>query len=310
MGALWRRRAARHVLVGLLPLLLAGVAVATVLALRYGDASAPVQAATGRATATVLTSGGGADGREVELRWTDERGTERVSRVRASGGGAVPVGRTVSLRFDPADPGGQVYVGGDETSARLRDLSFGLVLTILVLLAVLAASAVHLARRRAAERRPAARLPVRYARSRRGVVQRSWLVMTDGGADWWVPVHWDPALTTLKPGTNVPVHGRPGRDRLVVADVGEVPVWQAGRRRPTAPAGELTTAPLPAGETPPAIGLGRHFRSDGGLLAVAPVAGLLWAYLDGTGAAGWGAASAIAVGVLVWLPTVIGTDPT
>ncbi len=307
MGALWQRRAVRHMLVGLLPLLVAGAAVATVLAVRLGDAAAPVREATGRATATVVSSGSGVDGREVELRWTDDRGTERVSRVRASGGGAVPAGRTVSLRFDPADPSGPVYVSGDETSARLRDLAFGLVLTVLVVLVAVATGVVHIARRRAAERRPAEPLPVRYARSRRGVVQRSWLVVTEAGGDRWVPVHWDPVLTTLEPGARVPVHGRPGRDRVVVADVAGVPVWQAGRRRPTAPAGELTTAPA---EAPPAIGLLRHLRSDGGLLAVAPLAGLLWAYLDGTGMAGWGAATAVAAGVLVWLPTVIGTDPT
>ena len=32
--------------------------------------------------------------------------------------------------------------------------------------------------------------------------------------------------------------------------------------------------------------------------------------LDGTGPAGWGAATAVAAGVLIWLPTVLGTDPT
>ena len=293
-------------LAGLLPLLVAGAAVAAVLAVRLGDAAAPVREATGRATATVV----GADGREVELRWTDDRGTERVSRVRAAGGGEVPAGRTVTLRFDPADPAGPVYVAGDEPSARLRDLSFGLVLTLLVLAVAVAVTAVHLARRRAAERRPAGPLPARYARSRRGVVQRSWLVLTDGGTDWWVPVHWDPILTRLAPGTRIPVHGRPGRDRVVVAEVDGVPVWQGGRRRPTAPAGELATAPVPPGEDPPRIGLVRHLRADGGLLAVAPLAGLLWAYLDGTGPAGWLAASAVAAGLLMWLPTVLGTDPT
>ena len=306
MGALWRRRAVRHVLVGLLPLLVAGVSVAVVLAGRFAEAAAPVQDATSRTTATVVSSGGGA-GRAVELRWTDDRGTERRSTVQAAGSGDVPAGRTVELRYDPDDPAGQVYVSGDETSARLRDLSFGFLLTVLVLAAVVIVTGVHLARRLAAERRPSAPLPVRYARSRRGVVQRSWLVVTEDGRDWWVPVHWDPVLLGLAPGKPAPVHGRPSRDRVLVVDVAGVPVWQGGRRRSTAPAGVRETAPDPA--RAPA-GLLRHFRSDGALLAVAPVAGLLWAYLDGTGVAGWGAATAVLVGVLFWLPTIIGTDPT
>ena len=42
----------------------------------------------------------------------------------------------------------------------------------------------------------------------------------------------------------------------------------------------------------------------------APVAGLLWAYLDESGAPSWAAATALAAGVLLWLPTVAGSDPT
>ena len=209
----------------------------------------------------MVSSGGGA-GRTVELRWTDDRGTERRSTVQAAGSGDVPAGRTVELRYDPDDPAGQVYVSGDETSARLRDLSFGFLLTVLVLAAVVIVTGVHLARRLAAERRPAAPLPVRYARSRRGVVQRSWLVVTEDGRDWWVPVHWEPVLLGLAPGKPAPVHGRPSRDRVA-----------GGRRRPGCRCGRAAGAGRPRR---PAcgrprrtrrrapVGLLRHFRSDGG----------------------------------------------
>jgi hypothetical protein len=318
--AWWRRRSVRHVLVGLVPLLVAGAVVATVVGTRLGETVAPVRDATARAPATVLRSGFGAAERDVELRWTDDRGTERVSTVRAARAGEVPAGRAVELRYSPADPGGPVFVNGDETSAALRDLAFGLAVTVLLVAAVLIATAVHLARRLAAERRPGTPLPVRYAVSRRGVLRRSWLVVTDppeAGRDRWVPVHWDPVLPRLPAGTVATVHGRPSRDRVVVADVAGVTVWQAGRRRAAPPSGAVPAATDPAGAGPPGagppgatVGLVRHLRADGAVLAAAPVAGLLWAYLDNGGPATWAAATALAAGLLVWLPTVTGTDPT
>ena len=308
MQALWRRRPVRHVVAGLLPLLVAGTVVIAVLAVRFVDAAAPVREATGRAQATVQRSGIGPEGREVELSWTDDRGTPRVSRVRAARAGDVPTGRTVELRYSPADPSGPVFVAGDETSDRLRDLAFGLLVTVLLVVGVLVASGVHLARRLAAERRPGNTMPVSYARSRRGVVRRSWLVLTDDGRDWWVPVHWEPALLGVASGTPATVHGRPSRDRVVVVDVGGTKVWQAGRRRPTAPRGVVTDAADPP--TPTSVGLVHQVRTDSALLVVAPIAGLLWAYLDDGGAASWAAATALVAGVLFWLPTVIGSDPT
>ena len=305
LTALWGRRTVRHLLLGLLPLLVAGMAVFAVLAERFAAEAGPVRDATGRAEATVVRSGGGPDGREVELRWTGPDGTPRVSTVRAAQAGEVPAGRSVQLRYSPANPSGPVFVAGDETSARLRDLGYGILLTTLLVLGVLVATGVHVARRLAAERRPGAPLPARYARSRRGLLTRSWLVLTEQDRDWWVPVHWEPALLDLAPGLPVTVHGRPSRDRVVVAEVGCSPVWQAGRRRAAEPAGVL----LPDPEAAP-VGVLPQLRADAALLVVAPIAGLLWAYLDESGTASWWAATALAAGVLIWLPTVVGSDPT
>ena len=296
-------------LVGLLPLLVAGVVLVVVLAVRFAGTAAPVREATGRADATVLRSGLGPDGRDVELRWTDDRGAPRVSTVRAARAGTVPAGRTVQLRYSPADPSGRVFVAGDETSVRLRDLAYGLLLTVLVVVGVLVATGVHVARRLAAERRPGTTMPVTYARSRRGIVRRSWLVVTEQGRDWWVPVHWDPLLPGLPLGTPATVHGRPSRDRVVVVDAGGTKVWQAGRRRATAPSGAVT-ADLADLDTPAPVGLVRQVRTDAVLLSAAPLIGLMWAYLDESGAASWAAATALAAGVLFWLPTVTGSDPT
>jgi hypothetical protein len=97
----------------------------------------------------------------------------------------------------------------------------------------------------------------------------------------------------------------------VTADVGGTSVWQAGRRRTAPPGGVLDRGDDLAADEPIApVGLGRQLRTDAELLVVAPLAGLLWAYLDGSGVAGWAAATVLIAGVLFWLPAVIGSDPT
>jgi hypothetical protein len=312
------------VLIGLLPLLVVGAGVVVLLAVRFTEAAAPVREATGRAEATVVRSGLGADRREVQLRWTDDRGVERTSVVRAATAGAVPAGSRVELRYVPGDPT-RVYVGGDEVSARLRDLSSGIFLTALLLAVVVSVTAVHIARRLSLERRPPTVLPVTYARSRRALVRRSWLVVEDAGREHWVPVHWEPVLTRLLAGTPVPVHGRPSRDRVVVADVEGIPVWQAGRRRLEPPRGEVVReAPewsrsaerraeaeaqrATTGSEP--VGLARQFRIDGSILVAAPLVGLLWAYADRGGLGSAAVATLLAACFLFWLPTITGSDPT
>ena len=308
MKALWRRRAVRHVLLGLLPLLVAGSAVIAVLAVRLAETAGPVRDATARATATVQRAGFGPDRRDIQVTWTDDTGTVRTSTVHAVRASDVPVGARIVVRYRPGDPG-RVFVTGDETSARLNDLAFGVGLAGFLIIGVLIASAVHIARRLAAERQPGTSLPATYARSRRGLLRRSWLVVEEGGQSWWVSVHWDPVLERLRPGTPVTVHGRPSRDRVLVADIEGTQVWQAGRRRRTPPPGEVDRAAdrEPAGGELP---LTRQFRADAGLLAAAPLLGLLWAYVDDGGRVSWLLATTIAGAVLFWLPTVRGSDPT
>jgi hypothetical protein len=316
--------------VGLLPLLVVAVALIAVLADRFSATAEPVRQATAGATATVERSGLDPDGRGVELRWTDERGTERTSRVVAERAGAVPAGSRVEIRYQPADPS-RVFVGGDETSARLRDLAFSLAVTLLVVAVALLVLLLHLARRVSAERRPGSTLPVSYARSRRGLVRRSWLVVDEQGKDWWVPVHWDPVLPRLQAGTPGTAHGIPSRDAVVAVEVDGTTVWQAaGRRRATPPRGEITREASPAagvrrqgGERtaaaaaqPPAdadsvrAGLLWHFRADAAVLVAAPLIGLLWSYLSDGGVGSWVGATLLAAAVLFWWPTMLGSDPT
>lgn len=307
MKALWRRRAVRHVVVGLLPLLAVGTAVLVVLGIRLAETSAPVRDATARATATVERTGLGPDGQDLEVAWTDDTGTRRTSTVRAGRATDVPVGAQVVVRYRPGDPG-RVFVAGDETSAEIGDLAFGIMAAGLLMGGAVVASGVHVARRSAAGRQPVTRLPAAYGRSRFGVVRRSWLVVEDAGRSWWVSVHWEPVLEELAPDTPVAFHGRPSRDRLVVAEVAGTPVWPAGRKRSTPPRGEVDELdPAPA---PRYVSLTRHFRADSALVAAAPILGLLWAYVDDGGPVSWLLATLLAGAALVWLPTVRGSDPT
>lgn len=329
MNALWHRRAVRHLVVGLLPLLVVGPLVVAVLAIRLAEVSGPVRDATARATATVLRTGLGPDRRDLEVTWTDDAGAARTSTVRAARAGDVPAGARIVLRYRSGDPG-RVFVTGDETSARVSDLISGIVVAGLLTVGAAVASVVHVARRLAAERRPATPRPVSYARSRLGLARRSWLVVEDAGRSWWVSVHWAPGLEDLAPGTLVPVHGRPSRDRVIVAEVAGTPVWQAGRRRSGPPRGEVDVTDRDStdreGTGPGASGpdgadrertrrvgevsLAHHFRADAALLFGAPVLGLLWAYVDDGGRVSWLLATVLSAAALLWLPTVRGSDPT
>jgi hypothetical protein len=336
MRGLWRRRPVRRAVIGLLPLLVVSGTLAAVLAARFSATAAPVREATARATATVQRSGLDPDGRGVELRWTDGSGTERTSRVVAQRAGTVPAGRRVEIRYQPSDPS-RVFVGGDETSARLRDLAFSLGVTVLVPAVALIMLLLHVSRRLSAERRPGATLSVDYARSRRGLAHRSWLVVEEQGKQWWVPVHWDPVLPRLARGTPAVAHGLPSRHAAIAVEVNDTMIWQAaGRRRGTPPRGEIWRAEpgepatgrrrqrgdtkVPPGAEPPRTpaaradcdraGLVWQFRADAALLIAAPLLGLLWSYLSEGGLASWAGATLLAAAVLFWWPTMLGSDPS
>jgi hypothetical protein len=311
--ALWRPRPVRHVVFGLIPLLVVGPIVIILLAIRLADESAPVRAATARATATVKSSGLGDDRRGIELTWTDSSGTQHTSTVHSGRPSNIAPGSQVVVRYQPNDPT-KVFVTGDDTTTRVADLTFGIVLSALLILGVLALSAVHVARRRIAERRPATSMPVSYARSRFGITRRAWLLVEDAGQTWWISVHWDPVLDTLGPGEKALVHGRPTRDRVVTFDIDGTHVWQAGRRRSRPPRGDVDREGVDPERTDRVVGtdipLTRQFRADAGLLAAAPILGLLWAYVDDGGKVSFLLATVLAGAALFWVPTVRGSDPT
>jgi hypothetical protein len=301
------------VVFGLVPLLVVGPIVIILLAVRLAHDSAPVRAATGQAEATVQRTGLGDDRRGIELTWTDADGTRHTSTVHIANPSSFAVGSRLVVHYRPDDPS-QVFVTGDDTTRRLTDIAFGILLSALLLLGVLAASAVHVARRRAAERKPPVPLPASYARSRFGITRRAWLLVDDAGRTWWVSVHWDPVLETLGPGETALVHGRPAADRIVTFDIDGTHVWQAGRRRPRPPRGEVDREGVDPERTDRMVGtdipLTKQFRADAGLLAAAPILGLLWAYVDNGGKVSFLLATVLAGAALFWVPTVRGSDPT
>src|SRR6185503_3963445 len=157
------------------------------------------------------------------------------------------------------------------------------------------------------ERRPATLLPVSYARSRFGINRRAWLLVEDAGRTWWVSVHWDPVLDTLGP-------GRPARDRVVTFEIDGTHVWQAGRHRSRPPRGDVDREGVDPQRTDRVVGtdipLTRQFRVDAGVLAAAPILGLVWAYVDDGGKVSFLLATVLAGAALFWVPTVRGSDPT
>jgi hypothetical protein len=141
---------------------------------------------------------------------------------------------------------------------------------------------------------------------RQGLLVRSWLELATASGVRWLPVHWSAELAGLAPGSRVEVHGRPDRGRLVLPVVGGSEVWPSGRVRTRPPRGEQRQAdPDPA----PPGGWGRQIRGDAVGLVVAPVLGLLWAYVDGSGVGGFAVATLVAAAVLFWLTQLLGSDP-
>ena len=244
MGGLWRRRPVRHLVIGLVPLLVVNLTLIAVLAVRFESVSRPLRQATARATASVVQAGLGPKHHDIDLRWTDAHGQQHVSRVTTPDVTSAAAGTQVTVSYVPTDTG-RVYLAGDVTSVRLRSLAVDLAGLALLTVLALAVSAGHVLLRLRAERRPAITMPVSYARSKRGLVHRSWLVVNEQGRDWWFPVHWDPALPRLLSRTPAAVHGRPSANRFVcVMTPDNTPLWTAGRRRPAPPrSGALIATP-------------------------------------------------------------------
>ena len=304
------RRAVRQLLLGLLPLVLITVALLSVLSVRLVDTRRTLDAATAVAQAQVVATGRAPGDRGVVVT-LDAGGTTRrgllVLADRADTA-SVPVGTGLVVQYDPADPprATAVYLAGDATHRRVQDLLFGVLLVALLLVLALVVTVPRLLTRPRLRRAPAAQATASRVVVRRGLLVRSWLELVTARGIRWLPVHWSPELAVLAPGTPIELRGDP-KGKLVLPVVDGAELWPSGRLRMAPPRGNrqvVDPAPDTAG-----TGWGRQVRADVIPLVAAPVLGLLWAYVDGSGAGGFAVATAVLAAVLFWLPELLGSDP-
>lgn len=300
-------RAKRQLLVGIVPVIVIAVAVLAVLGSSLPAARAPLTAATQTATAQVVANGVAPDGRGVAVSFTDANGDEQTGVIVLARPKDIPEDAEIGVQYDPANPE-SVYAEGDSAHLTVRNLLFGMFWDGLVLLVCAVITVFRLISRPRLGRREATSASARRVRIRRGLSDRSWLILDHDGAVSWVPVYWDEAVSELHRDTPITVHGNPRRDRLVLPVIGGRPIWPSGGRRGTAPKGEATQ-PRPQ-DPAPRRSLLRQARGDAAGLLFAPLFGLLWAYTDQSGVSGFLAATALSAGVLFWLPSIFGSDPT
>lgn len=305
------RRAVRQLLLGLLPLLVVGFALAGVLAVRLAAARAPLAAATAFGTATVQATGRAPDGRGVTV-GLDAAGQPRrgvLVLAAASDASVVPPGTRLRVSYDPSDPPDRtaVYIDGDAAHRDVQDLLFGLVVLAAVLVVTTVLTGLRLLSRPRLRRAPPVPVTASRVVVRQGLLVRSWLELVTAGGVRWLPVHWSPELAVLAPDSAIEVRGDPARRRLVLPVVDGTEIWPSGRLRRNAPRGTREVAdPMPEST---GTGWGRQVRGDAVVLAVAPVIGLLWAYVVGGGVGGFVVATLVVAGVLFWLPQLLGSDP-
>ena len=304
------RRAVRQLLLGLVPVLVVGLVLLVALGVRLGSAREPLAAASATAPATVTATGTAPDGRGLEVAFTDAGGAERTGLVELTRPLPVPVGAPLTVQYDPATPAGArslVHTDGDAAHSAVVGVVFGLVLVVLVLVVIAALTLTRLLGRPRLRTRPTTVVPATHVVASQGLLVRSWLELTTAAGRRWLPVHWAPELDRLTPDTRVTLHGDPARSRLALPVLDGAEVWPSGRLRSREPRGQVRQAPV----VPDAaeLGMARQARADGVLPFLAPVLGLLWAYVDGSGVPGFLAATVLSAAVLFWLPQLLGSDP-
>jgi hypothetical protein len=303
------RRAATQLLVGYLPLLAVGIVLVAVLAVRLSVEREPLADATRTATATVVASGEAPDGRGVSVTLDGGGGARRAGVVVLRDPQDIPAGAHVAVRYDPTSPADRtaVYADGDAAHRAVEDVLFGIVATVAVVLVASAVTGLRVLRLRRLRRSPASAATASRVVVRRGLFVRSWLELATARGVRWLPVHWSPELAALEPDSPVELRGDVG-GRSVLPVLGVAEVWPSGPLRGRPPRGERTVVvPEDAPDGP--VGWARQVRSDLVVVFAAPLLGLVWAYVDGSGPAGFGFATALAAVVLFWLSQLLGSDP-
>ena len=296
--ALLRVRAVRQVLARTLLLLVVCATVAVVSGLSYSTAASALAGLTARATGTVSPLREDA----VLARWeVDGRQVTAEVEIAVRPPDA-PTPATIA--YSPTDPT-RAVVPGAALLADADRASSGVVFAALVAALSVLFDLWLLLSRLHATRGPARPLTVRRVRVQRGLLARSWLE-TESGPTRWIPVHFDAALLTLPTPTEATATG--SRWTAVRLPTGEL-LHPSGPVRATEPRGRRTdNASTPDPVDPPRWT--RQWRVDAAAAVPAPVVGLFWSYLDGSGFTGWLAATAITAAVAVWLWSVRGSDPS
>jgi hypothetical protein len=304
------RRAVAQLWLGLLPLLAVGMAVMLVLGVRLSEVNAPLADATEAAAARVVEAGHAPDGRGVLVAFVDAAGQPRSGLLVLADQVAVTPGTKVLVRYGPAQTGASpdpVYAAGDATTRAGQDIAGGMVIIAGLLVGAVVLTLVMVLSRRRLRRRARSTATATRLVVRRGLLVRSWLELDTSRGPRWVPVFWIPELATLAPDTRIDVHGDAAGDRLVLPVVHGAEVWPSGRVRARPPRGAQRT---PRPQTPaPRIGMARQARVDAVVVGAAPLLGLLWAYVDRSGASGFAVATALAAVVSFWAFQVLGSDP-
>ena len=293
-----RHVAGTSVLVLLVCTLIAGLSAWTLVTV-----GGLVARATARAHGEVI----GASDRTVEIRWS-EAGMQRTDTV-ALAVQAPPVGARTEVAYDPHDPS-TVFIPGSTELATIDRAASGLAFSGLVAAVVLGTGGWQLISRRRLHHQAGQRGTVRRVRVQSGLLTRSWLELDSPPR--WIPVHFDPVLVTLPAPTSVQLHGDPQRHRLVAAHVGGTWLYPSGPVRVDEPKGPRIDNPARPDALPTTAvhGWRRQLRANAGLLTLAPIVGLLWAFLDGGGVLTWACATALIAAIALWWAAIRGSDPT
>ncbi|MEU0878826.1 hypothetical protein ABZ345_09530 [Lentzea sp. NPDC005914] len=289
----FRVRALRHGVLATAIVLFVCFVVALLSWLSYSDGRDLLSSMTSREVGSVVSSADGA----VEVRWPS--GSARV----AYDDGDRIVGKQAQVAFDPADPSRAVIPGADllvQTDRALGGVTFAFAVALLVVFAGLVR--VFLAARTL--RSAAVTVQVRRIRLQSGLMVRSWLEI-DGPVERWLPVYYDPVLVTLPSPVDAELRG----GRIAVVD--GVTLYPSGRPVTKHPRGRRVDNPAqPDPERRAPRGLLAQLRVDSVFLVPAPIVGLFWAYVDGSGFTGWITATVVAAALGLWWGAFRGSDPS
>ncbi|WP_374201348.1 DUF3592 domain-containing protein [Blastococcus sp. KM273128] len=303
------RRAMTQLWLGLAPLLVVAFALLAILAAQLPDARAPLSDATAGTVARVVESERPPDRRGLLVTFEDADGKRRTAQLILAEPTEVRPGTTVPVRYDPSSYGvsSVVYANGDAATRQLQGLISSMVVVGAALLLAAASTALVVVTRRRLRQLPVVHVLATRLVVQRGLLVRSCLELETASGVRWLPVFWAPELAVLAPSSKIEVHGRPEPGRLLLPVIAGAEVWPSGRVRGRTPRGAQRV--LWPTTVPRSHGMLRQLRVDVLPSLSAPLLGLVWAYVDGSGLAGFLGGSAFSAVGLFWLFQRLGSDP-